>query len=442
MSKIKTLTRFTAGLIAITAINGYSHADVTVLGWPGGPEETALTAAASAYNARAEVSDADQVNLLFFNRTGFYDKLLADLAAGTDSFDINLLATYSIGRYAPYMEPITLSSDAVDVFGESVLETMRYQDNQYGVPLDLSLHFMYYRTDLINDLLADEEAHQTYAEISKKYLNEELKPKQPENWTWQDYAATSLYFTKAINADSPVRYGTVLQMKNLLFNIMIFHSLPRSYGGNWMDEEGNITVDSEAYRTALKLYKMLLDEGTTPRDTLSYEYPEANAAFGSGQAATMLQWNAAAGELTDPEQSPAVADRVATVAPPRGPEGRFTHIHGLGLGLNKNAPNKEGAKKFLNWLATEEAAVIYARNSGSPGLTGDALDKVEEERPDLVKLGSYASEYGFVMNGGTSANALDVYALQAQEFTGYWAGTQSLDEALRNTEVGMRKLLK
>lgn len=442
MIQTQPLKRFTASLIAVTAITGYSQADVTVLGWPGGPEETALTAAASAYNARVDVAEADQVNLLFFNRTGFYDKLLADLAAGTDAFDINLLATYSIGRYAPYMEPISLSDNADDVFGESVLETMRYQDNQYGVPLDLSLHFMYYRTDLINDLLADDEAHKTYAEISKKYLDEELKPKKPEDWTWQDYAATSLYFTKAINSDSPVRYGTVLQMKNLLFNIMIFHSLPRSYGGNWMDEEGNITVDSDAYRTALKLYKMLLDEGATPRDTLSYEYPEANAAFASGQAAAMLQWNAAAGQLTDPEQSPAVAEHVSTVAPPAGPEGRFTHIHGLGLGLNKNAPNKEGAKKFLKWLSTEEAAVIYARNNGSPGLTGSALNQVADERPDLVKLGSYASKYGFVMNGGTAANALEVYALQAEEFTGYWAGTQSLDEALRNTEEGMKKLLK
>ena len=238
------------------------------------------------------------------------------------------------------------------------------------------------------------------------------------------------------------RYGTVLQMKNLLFNMMVFHSLPRSYGADWLDENGNVTVDSDAYRQALELYKLLTDKGATPIDSLSYEYAEANAAFGSGQVAAMVQWNAAAGDLTNPETSPAVAEKVATVAPPAGPEGRFTHIHGLGLGLNANARNEDGARKFLKWLSTPEAASLYARNGGAPGLTKDIVSQLADERPDLVPLGDYASNYGFVMRGGTSAKALPVYELQAKEFTGYWAGQQTLDEALANTKSGMQDLLK
>ena len=46
------------------------------------------------------------------------------------------------------------------------------------------------------------------------------------------------------------------------------------------------------------------------------------------------------------------------------------------------------------------------------------------------------------MNGGTSAKALPVYELQAKEFTGYWSGQQSLDQALANTKAGMESLLK
>ena len=36
---------------------------------------------------------------------------------------------------------------------------------------------------------------------------------------------------------------------------------------------------------------------------------------------------------------PRVAGKIGTVAPPAGPAGRVTHIHGLGLGLNKNSKN-------------------------------------------------------------------------------------------------------
>ena len=443
---MKTISKPAARLMGCVLAGGLmlgnAQAEVTVLGWPGGPEETALRAAAEAYNAKSEVSEENKVELLFFNRDGFWDKLQADLAANSDAFDINLLATYSIGRYAPFMEPVTLPEEAKGLYGETVLSTMQFDGQQYGVPTDLSLHFMYYRKDLIDALMSDDDAKARYAEIAQEHLGKALEPKDPDEWTWDDFAATALYFTQAVNPDSPTRYGTVLQLKNLLFNIMVWQSIPRSYGGDWMDAQGNITVDSEAFRKGLELYKLLYDAGATPRDSLSYEFPEANAAYASGQVAAMLQWNGAAGDLTSTEKSPAVAEVTEAVAPSAGSEGRKTHIHGLGLGINKNAENKEGAKAFLTWLASKEGALMYARAGGAPALSSDTVKEVATERPDLVKLGEYAANYGYVMNGGASANALAVYELQAKEFTGYWSGQQDIDTALTNAENGMVELLK
>lgn len=415
---------------------GPALAEVTVLGWPGGPEEAALRAVTEIYNARPDVTEENKVELLFTSRDGFFDKLQVDLAAGSTAFDVNLIATYSIGRYAPFMEPITLSDEAGAVFGDTVLSTMQFDGAQYGVPTDLSLHFLYYRQDLIDALMADDAAKARYGDISEQYLGERLEPKAPSDWTWTDFAANALYFSQSVNPDSPTRYGTVIQMKNLLFNMMVFHSWPRSYGANWMDEAGAITVDSPAYRTALEMAKMLYDAGATPPDSTSYEYAEANAAFSSGQVAAMVQWNAAAAELT------AAQPATGTFAPPAGPEGRFTHIHGLGLGLNKAAENKEGAIAFLQWLSTAEAALAYARAGGAPGLAGETAAQLAAERPDLVQVGEYASTYGFVMRGGTSENALSVYEAQAKEFTGYWAGTQDLDTAMTNITASMTELLQ
>jgi multiple sugar transport system substrate-binding protein len=435
------ITRLLAGA-ALFAAMGLSQAlaDVTVLGWPGGPEEAALRKAAEAYNAKA--ADADKVKLIFFNRDGFFDKLEADLAAGSKDFDVNLLATYAIGRYAPFMDPITLPPSAKDVFGEKVLATMQYGGKQYGVPTDVSLHFMYFRKDLIDRLMSDPAWKARYAEISQKQLGKALEPKDPDQWTWDDWAATALFFTKSINPDSPTRYGAVLQMKNLLFNIMVWQSTARSQGGDWMDASGKITVNSPAYRSALELYKKLYDAGASPKDSTTYEFAEANAAFGSGQAATMLQWNAAFGDLDNKEKTPLVAGKIGTVAPPAGPAGRFTHIHGLGLGLNKASEHKDEAMKFINWLASADAMEIYAEAGGSPALTDALTAKLAAERPDLVKLGQFAGKYGFVMNGGASAKALQVYELQAKEFTAYWSGAKSLDDALDATEKGMAELLK
>lgn len=432
---LKMSLRIGAATLAMLA-GGAVNAEVTVLGWPGGPEEAALRAVTEIYNAKPDLAAENKVELLFTSRDGFFDKLQVDLAAGSTAFDVNLIATYSIGRYAPFMEPVTLSDQAGAVFGDTVLKTMQFDGKQYGVPTDLSLHFQYYRTDLIDALMADDAAKAKYSEISEKYLGKKMEPKAPADWTWEDFVANALYFTQSINPDSPTRYGTVIQAKNLLFNMMVFHSWPRSYGANWMDDAGNITVDSEAYRTALSQAKMLFDLGATPPDSTSYEYAEANAAYASGQVAAMVQWNAAAGELT------AAQAATGTTAPPAGPEGKFTHIHGLGLGLNKAAENKEGAIAFLQWLSTEEAAIAYAKAGGAPGLAAETAAKLAADRPDLVQVGEYASTYGFVMNGGTAEKALSVYEAQAKEFTGYWAGTQDLDTALKNASTAMTDLLK
>ena len=67
------------------------------------------------------------------------------------------------------MDPITLPASAKDVFGEKMLTTMQYDGKQYGVPTDLSMHFMYYRKDLIDKLLSDKDWQAKYAEISEKY---------------------------------------------------------------------------------------------------------------------------------------------------------------------------------------------------------------------------------------------------------------------------------
>ena len=44
---------------------------------------------------------------------------------------------------------------------------------------------------------------------NEKYLNKSLESKDPEDSAWDDWAATALYFTTAVNPKSRVRYGPV-----------------------------------------------------------------------------------------------------------------------------------------------------------------------------------------------------------------------------------------
>ncbi len=405
--------------------------EITILFWPGAGEAAAMEKIIEEYNTTQGAADGVTAEVIYFSRDGFFEKMLTDLSAGSTDFDLNLVTTYSLGRYAPFLDPIDafVNDEAKDVYSAAGLATMAHDGKQFGVPTDTSVHFMYYRQDLIDELLSNADWQSRYGDVSEEHLGQRLSPKAPEEWSWDDYVASALFFTQAVNPDSPTRFGTVLQMKNLLFNMMIWQSTMVSNGGNWLDADGNVIIDSEQARQGLELYKTLYDLGATPGGSINFEYGDANAAFGSGQTATMMQWSAAAQEMNDAEANPAVAGMVGLAPLPAGSEGHRTHVHSLGLGMNANSQNKEDAAKFLNWMSTNNAMDIYARNGGTPPAPA-ILSSLADMRPDFPLVGRYTADYGYVVNGGTTEYALGIYTTMAEKFTAYWTDEIDADTAL------------
>src|SRR5260221_10788030 len=309
---------------AMTYFMGFaSHAgEVTLLFWPG-PESEAMQKVVDAYNAGQGKSDGTTVKQLLFSRQGYFEKELADMAAKSDQFDLALLFTYSVGKYAPFLSPIDqfVTKDGSAKFFPVALQGMSYDGKVFGLPTDISINFLYYRKDLIDRLLQDSSWKTKFSEIAQRKLNKSLEPKDPKDWDWNDYIATALFFTRSINPESPTRYGTVLQLKNLIYNIMIWQSTVVSNSGDWMTPDHKITIDSDAGKTGLEIYKTLIDNRATPPGSIDYEYAEANSAFGSGQAATMPQWNAAVNELDDSKKTPLVAGKIGLAPLPSGSAG-------------------------------------------------------------------------------------------------------------------------
>ena len=412
---------------------------VTFLFWPG-TESEAMQKMIDHYNSGPGEADAVEVDMLLFSRQGFFDKLLADLAAGSSEFDLNLVTTYSLGRHAPYLSSLSpyIESNPSDTFIPATLDSLTFNGEQYGVPTDVSLNFTFYRRDLMDQLLSDPVQQARYAEISREYLGIESEPVDPQEWSWNDYAAAALFFTRSVNSDSPTEYGTVLQLKNLIFNIMIWQSTMVSNGGNWMSDDGSITINSEAARRGLEVYQTIIDAGATPPGSLNYEFAETNEALRSGQAASALQWNSAYSTLKDREQSPAVADLLEAAPLPAGSEGHRTHVHSLGAGMNAAGEHKEAAGKFVNYLLTQEAMRIYAEAGGSPPVM-PVMEAMRDRRPDFPLMARFLEDYAYVVNGGTAAYAVPVYEIMAEEFSAVWAGDQSIDDALRAAETRMAR---
>jgi iron(III) transport system substrate-binding protein len=93
------------------------------------------------------------------------------------------------------------------------------------------------------------------------------------------------------------------------------------------------------------------------------------------------------------QEDRAVAEQVGVFFPNQRDRG--THVNISGGGVAKNAPNPEGARRFLEYLVSREAQDIFARsNNEYPVVTGTAIDSVVRSfgafKEDKLNAAEYA----------------------------------------------------
>jgi len=430
------MKRLLTVLALMIALLAFSAVKVAMVYWPG-PESEAMQKVVSYWNSGPGRQLGIEVEIINFSREGFWEKQETLLNARSSSVDIVFVATYIMGRLAPHLVPLEGFDLKPEVFIASALESMSYEGFLYGLPLDVSNHFLYYRRDLLDRLLNDKAWQSRYEELSQRYVGRKLSPKRPEEWTWDDYKAMAIFFTKKYNPDSPTAYGNVLQMKNLVYNIMIWNDVLWSMGGQWFDSEGRFNINTEPARKAASLFKDLYDMGTVPPGVTTYEFGEANEAFKSGNVFMMMQWSAAYNILTDKTQSPLIYDKVG-IAPIPGPR-PSTHVHSLGVALSKYSKKKDAALKFLSFLATEEAMKMYAENGGIPPVE-TILKAMGDRRPEFPLIADHVKKYGYVES--TAAQTMAILEVMANKLTAYWTGQIQLEVALQEIQKECEALLR
>ncbi|MGG1515910.1 sugar ABC transporter substrate-binding protein [Paenibacillus oryzisoli] len=408
---------------------------VNMLYWPG-PESDAITKVIAAYNSDQGKKDGVEVKMAPAPREGFWEKEATMMSASNSDIDVYMTATYKVGEQNQSLVPLEDKlGDGLKVFIGTTVDSLKSDGHVYGVPMDVSNQFMYYRKDLVDKLLSDAAWQAKYKQISQQIVGKELSPKKPDDWNWDDFKATAAFFTKKYNADSPTEYGTALPAKNLIYNIMIWDDVLYSFGGSWYTDDGKANFGNDAAKKALSVYSDIFKNDLTPASSSTFEYPETNQAFQTGKAALILQWSAAYHELSDKSKNPTIFDKVG-LAPIPGDQHK-THVHVLAVGLNKSSKHQDAAVKWLKYLSTEAAQKIYAQNGGIPSVKS-ILKGMKAERPEFPVIAEHVDKYGFVED--TSANVNPVLEILAKNFSAAWAGQVSVDNALKqaNTEVNQK----
>lgn len=407
---------------------------VSMVYWPG-PESDAMQKVIDAYNAGQGKTDGVEVEMVLLSRDGTYEREAAMMSSNSDEVDMYFTASYIIGQHAPYLDSLN-GKVKFDNYLPSSVDSLTVGGETLAVPMDVSNHFLFYRKDLIDQLLSDAAWQAKYKEISQRVLGRELAPKDPAEWNWDDFVAAAAFFSKEYNADSPTKYGTALQLKNLIFNVMIWDDVLYSNGGGWLDNQGAPQFTSDAAKKAMDIYRTIYEGKMTSPNASVAEYPETQAALQSGGAAFAIQWGAAYNELNDPERSPDVAGKIA-VAPIPGDH--KTHVHSLGVGLNKYAKNKEGALKWMNYLTTAEAMNIYAQNGGIPPIA-EVLNANADKNAVLPLIAEHVDKYGYSVP--IMAETQQILIVLAEKLSAAWVGQADTESALAEAQEQISNLLK
>lgn len=422
------------GAMGAGAARAQTPTTVRMVYWTG-PESIAMGEVVNKYNATQGKEDGVQVEMVLFGREGFIERQEAIMAAKSAEVDMFWFGTFFVGKYAEALEPLeTLLPNAGDkgIFIKALNDGYTVDGHLLALPTDTSIHFNYYRIDLFEQLMKNEKWQAKYKEISKAKLGKELSPKMPEEWDIDDFKAAALFFTKSVNPDSPVEFGTVLQAKNLLYNVMLWNGVLWGVGGKWFDENNKPQFDTPEFRRAAQVFADIQNEKASPADAVNYEYPEANAAFMSGQVAFFLQWSAAYPEISG---TGSMAQGLVGIAPLPGQK---THADATGVGLNKYSKNKDASAKWMTYLGTVEAMEIYAKAGGVPPVA-EVLNGLGEEKAHLPFVADHLSKYGFVET--TLAEQTAIYDVLAKNLSAAWAGQIDVDTAAKESQKATEDIL-
>jgi multiple sugar transport system substrate-binding protein len=408
--------------------NANAATTVKMVLWPG-PEGDAMQKVVDAYNTSQGKKDGVTVKMILLSRDNTFAKEAALMKAKSSEYDIYFTASYLVGQHAPYLSDLKGIKDSR--YLKASVNSLKVAGKQKALPLDTSLHFMYYRTDLINSLPANAAK---YSSIAKEVLGKDLKPNtNPATWTWDDALATAAFFTQKYNPESPTKYGYALPAKNLLYNTMIWNDVLWGLGGNWL-KNGKPNLNTPTGKAAIDVYNTIYTKGLTSPDSSQWEYAETNAALTSGNAAIALQWNAAYSELST---TGATKDQIG-IAPPPG-KGQRTHVHALAVGLNKFSKNQAAAAKWMAHLATVPAMRTYANAGGVPSMP-TILKGMVSKNASFANVIEYAGKFGYSASAGP--REFDMYAALAEVLSPAWSGQKTSADVAKSADEAIKKLQK
>ena len=311
-----------------------------------------------------------------FDAENVRKKSIGDFLAGAGNYDVIMGAFYDVGLFAANkwvlkLDELLLKEDwkdnmmDMDNFSKSILDlSCRYNGNLFALPCSAQCMYLWFRKDLFNS--------ETERAMFKKVYGYDLPSPEPEySMTWHQYKDVAEFFTRtkgSIAAGQILEenlYGTVLQAKNHIALWFEFMNFLHSFGGRFINEEGNIEENRRPALEALKFYLDLLKYA--PPGSVNYTWDEALTTFQNGQVAMAIMWSDSIAAVEDPSSS-RISESVGYASNPVFEKnGKPTFAFGgWGFFINAKSKHTNEAFKFIQWCNRPSVQLEWALKGGIP----------------------------------------------------------------------------
>jgi multiple sugar transport system substrate-binding protein len=332
------------------------------------------------------------------------DRIADEFGSGNASYD--LISTHI--KYAPsqmqWLTPLDddLTAEELKQFTPRTLELARIDGRLFGIPRNLDIKLLHYRTDLIQE--------------------------SPASWEELLEEATGLRSGELYGFSFPGRES------GLFGHFFELHAMA---GGRMFRNPGSPvpTLNDDAGHWALTLLKNLYDRAA-PMETPDWHYDEVAACFREGHAAMSTDWPGGFYTYEDPAQSE-IMGRYDLALYPEGPAGWFIYSGCHTFAIPTTVRDRPAALALLRFLTSRKSQAFEARLGTLPARI-DSLQDAQAVAPEgsLAKrrweLLEQASESALLPPKHPNYPAVEDTIWQGIRES--LLGTISVEEALKTTE--------
>lgn len=362
-----------------------------------------------------------KVELINMSWDNVADRVTTEMASGGSSYDVIEFDNSWVPKFATndWIEPLDsyVTQDMKDGILPGLLDKFSFNGHLYGIAWNNDTRFFMY---------------------NKAKLEQAGLAAPPK--TWDELTAMS----KTLQEKGAAKYGYIdsyMQAQSGA-NELIF--LVYSFGGNFFDKDGNITITSDP--RVKKAYEYMVDGLNTSKvidpASLTSDYETVANVFYMGDTAFYVQaWPGVYQSANDAATSK-IVDQIAVADYSLSGDGTTQTVLTLpeAMAIPKSSKNKDAAWQYIKYMSSKEFDKRKGQEIGALPIWKDLFTDA-----DLLKLYPYWSSFGKQAESSKGLPTLlwydefaNILLVESQKIL---LGQVSVDEGLKTMEEQCKKLM-